>query len=48
MSAPTAGSGQPDTGLDSSTAAQVYRIPVEEGEVVAPGLPLMSLIDLAE
>jgi HlyD family secretion protein len=29
-------------------AAQVYRIPVEEGEVVTPGLPLMSLIDLAD
>ena len=29
-------------------ASQVYRIPVEEGEVVTPGLPLMSLIDLAD
>jgi HlyD family secretion protein len=29
-------------------ASQVYRIPVEEGEVVIPGLPLMSLIDLAD
>jgi HlyD family secretion protein len=29
------------------TAAQVYRINVEDGEFVAPGVPLISLVDLA-
>jgi HlyD family secretion protein len=29
-------------------AAQVYQIPVEEGEVVTPGVPLLSLVDLAD
>ena len=28
------------------TASQVYQIPVEEGEVVTPGVPLLSLVDL--
>jgi HlyD family secretion protein len=32
--------------ITAPIASQVYRIPVEEGEVVIPGLPLMSLIDL--
>jgi HlyD family secretion protein len=27
-------------------ASQVYQIPVEEGEVVIPGVPLLSLVDL--
>jgi HlyD family secretion protein len=27
-------------------ASQVYQIPVEEGEVVVPGVPLLSLVDL--
>jgi len=27
-------------------ASQVYQIPVEEGEVVVPGIPLLSLVDL--
>jgi HlyD family secretion protein len=27
-------------------ASQVYQIPVEEGEVVIPGIPLLSLVDL--
>jgi len=27
-------------------ASQVYQIPVEEGEVVTPGVPLLSLVDL--
>jgi HlyD family secretion protein len=31
--------------IAAPVAAQVYQIPVEEGEVVIPGLPLMSLID---
>jgi HlyD family secretion protein len=30
------------------TAAQVYQIPVEEGEVVIPGVPLVSLVDLRD
>ena len=29
-------------------ASQVYQIPVEEGEVVTPGLPLISLVDLGD
>ena len=29
-------------------ATQVYQIPVEEGEVVTPGVPLLSLVDLAD
>jgi HlyD family secretion protein len=29
-------------------AAQVYQIPVEEGEVVTPGVPLLTLVDLAD
>jgi HlyD family secretion protein len=28
--------------------AQVFRIPVEDGEVVIPGVPLISLVDLAD
>ncbi|MBO0735870.1 MAG: efflux RND transporter periplasmic adaptor subunit [Alphaproteobacteria bacterium] len=31
--------------ITAPIASQVYQIPVEEGEVVTPGLPLMSLID---
>jgi HlyD family secretion protein len=27
-------------------ASQVYQIPIEEGEVVIPGIPLLSLVDL--
>ena len=27
-------------------ASQVYQIPAEEGEVVTPGLPLISVVDL--
>jgi len=29
-------------------ASQVYQIPAEEGEVVTPGVPLLSLVDLAD
>ncbi|MBV8508308.1 MAG: efflux RND transporter periplasmic adaptor subunit [Alphaproteobacteria bacterium] len=29
-------------------ASQVYQIPAEEGEVVTPGIPLLSLVDLAD
>src|SRR5215469_2336476 len=32
--------------VTSPIAAQVYQIPVEEGEVVVPGIPLLSLVDL--
>ena len=32
--------------VTSPIASQVYQIPVEEGEVVTPGVPLMSLVDL--
>jgi HlyD family secretion protein len=32
--------------MTSPIASQVYQIPVEEGEVVTPGVPLMSLVDL--
>jgi HlyD family secretion protein len=28
--------------------AQVFRIPIEDGEVVVPGVPLISLVDLAD
>ncbi len=34
--------------ITAPIASQVYRIPVEEGEVVTPGLPLMSLVDLGD
>jgi HlyD family secretion protein len=34
--------------ITAPVASQVYRIPVEEGEVVTPGLPLMSLVDLGD
>lgn len=29
-------------------ASQVYQIPAEEGEVVTPGVPLLSLVDLSD
>lgn len=29
-------------------ASEVYQIPVEEGEVVTPGVPLLSLLDLGD
>jgi HlyD family secretion protein len=29
-------------------ASQVYQIPAEEGEVVTPGVPVLSLVDLAD
>jgi HlyD family secretion protein len=32
--------------ITAPVASQVYQIPVEEGEVVTPGVPLMSLVDL--
>jgi HlyD family secretion protein len=32
--------------VTAPTASQVYQIPVEEGEVVIPGVPLLSLVDL--
>jgi HlyD family secretion protein len=32
--------------VTSPIASQVYQIPVEEGEVITPGVPLMSLVDL--
>jgi HlyD family secretion protein len=34
--------------ITAPTASQVYQIPVEEGEVVTPGLPLISLVDLGD
>ncbi|MFL5266823.1 MAG: HlyD family secretion protein [Stellaceae bacterium] len=34
--------------MSAPTASQVYQIPVEEGEVVTPGLPLISLVDLGD
>ncbi|MGO8916734.1 MAG: HlyD family secretion protein [Stellaceae bacterium] len=34
--------------ITAPVAAQVYQIPVEEGEVVTPGVPLMSLVDLGD
>jgi HlyD family secretion protein len=34
--------------ISAPTASQVYQIPVEEGEVVTPGLPLISLVDLGD
>jgi HlyD family secretion protein len=32
--------------VTAPVASQVYQIPVEEGEVVIPGVPLLSLVDL--
>lgn len=32
--------------ITAPVASQVYQVPVEEGEVVTPGVPLMSLVDL--
>jgi HlyD family secretion protein len=32
--------------VSAPVASQIYQIPVEEGEVVIPGIPLLSLIDL--
>ena len=32
--------------ITAPLASQVYQIPVEEGEVVIPGVPLLSLVDL--
>lgn len=34
--------------ITAPIASQVYQIPVEEGEVVVPGVPLMSLVDLSD
>jgi HlyD family secretion protein len=34
--------------ITAPIASQVYQIPAEEGEVVVPGLPLISLVDLAD
>jgi HlyD family secretion protein len=34
--------------ITAPVASQVYQIPVEEGEVVTPGLPLISLVDLSD
>jgi HlyD family secretion protein len=34
--------------ITAPIASQVYQIPVEEGEVVTPGVPLMSLVDLGD
>jgi HlyD family secretion protein len=34
--------------ITAPVASQVYQIPVEEGEVVTPGMPLMSLVDLGD
>jgi HlyD family secretion protein len=34
--------------ITAPMASQVYQIPVEEGEVVVPGVPLMSLVDLGD
>jgi HlyD family secretion protein len=32
--------------VSAPVASQVYQIPAEEGEVVTPGLPLLSLVNL--
>jgi HlyD family secretion protein len=34
--------------VSAPVASQVYQIPAEEGEVVTPGVPLLSLVDLAD
>ena len=34
--------------ITAPIGSQVYQIPVEEGEVVTPGLPLLSLVDLGD
>jgi HlyD family secretion protein len=34
--------------VTAPAASQVYQIPAEEGEVVTPGVPLLSLVDLAD
>jgi HlyD family secretion protein len=34
--------------ITAPVASQVYQIPVEEGEVVTPGVPLLSLVDLGD
>jgi HlyD family secretion protein len=34
--------------ITAPVASQVYQIPVEEGEVVTPGLPLISVVDLGD
>jgi HlyD family secretion protein len=34
--------------ITAPIASQVYTIPVEEGEVVTPGVPLLSLVDLRD
>ena len=34
--------------VSAPIASQVYQIPVEEGEVVTPGVPLLSLVDLTD
>lgn len=34
--------------ISAPIASQVYQIPVEEGDVVTPGLPLISLVDLSD
>ena len=34
--------------VSAPVASQVYQIPAEEGEVVSPGVPLLSLVDLAD
>jgi HlyD family secretion protein len=34
--------------ITAPVATQIYQIPVEEGEVVTPGLPLISLVDLGD
>ncbi len=34
--------------VSAPVASQVHQIPAEEGEVVTPGVPLLSLVDLAD
>jgi HlyD family secretion protein len=34
--------------ITAPVASEVYQIPVEEGEVVTPGVPLLSLVDLGD
>ena len=36
------------TTVVAPVASQVYQIPAEEGEVVTPGVPLLSLVDLGD
>jgi len=34
--------------INAPIASQIYQIPAEAGEVVTPGVPLLSLVDLSD